>query len=188
MDFGANRTFSQKLNPIIREGVNTHTIGDLNNYDFLDVHRKYVELVSKHTTDIEDFKMVFESLSYICAAVHDKYCSTILEGVDMEEKERRWKEYRLEDCMSVCSQETERIVRCLECNPNKEALREKSVMELEQQFGIWQPYLSDDSDDEDYSEPEEQSSEEETQAKGRKKRVISLSDDESSDGDVEIIY
>ena len=66
---------------------------------------------------------------------------------------KRWKQYRLPDCIKVCAQEANRIIQCLQHIPEKDLLGKRPLMQLEQQFGIWQPYASDDdSDDEDWKE------------------------------------
>jgi hypothetical protein len=65
-----------------------------------------------------------------------------------------WKEYRFYDTIEVCTQEAERIANCLRGVPGAELLGSKPLMQLEQDHGLWQPYVSDedDSDDENWQE------------------------------------
>lgn len=69
----------------------------------------------------------------------------------------RWREYRLRDCFEICTQEAERIRDIVHAVPRSALESRTSLAELEQQFGLWKPYLSD-SDDEDYDEEETSSS------------------------------
>jgi len=155
-DFGACRSFSQKLNIPIRQSINiappSTEVIDLTDKDLLQAHNNYRAALLTIGNDVAGFKSIYESLCWLLAAAHDQYCSNFMEG-NLDETDKRWRDYRLEDCMRVCTQEAERIYKCLECNPTKAELYQKSVMELEQQFGTWEPYASDeDTDDEDWKE------------------------------------
>lgn len=68
----------------------------------------------------------------------------------------RWREYRLKDCFEICTQEAERIKDLLHAVPRSALESRTSLAELEQQFGLWKPYLSDGSDDSDYVEESEE--------------------------------
>lgn len=68
------------------------------------------------------------------------------------EKTLNWKEYRLYDTIEVCTQEAERIANSIHGIPSEELLGRESLMLLEQRHGLWQPYISDDSDDEDWTQ------------------------------------
>lgn len=155
-DFGACRTFSQKLNIPIRQSINitppSTEVIDITDKDLLQAHNNYRTAILTIGNDVKGFKSIYESLSWLLAAAHDQYCSNFMEG-NLDDTDKRWRDYRLEDCMRVCTQEAERIYKCLECNPTKTELCKKSIMELEQQFGTWEPYASDeDTDDEDWKE------------------------------------
>lgn len=155
-DIGACRTFSQKLNVPMRASINitppSVEVIDLTGSDLLQAYNNYRAAILTIGKDVAGFKSIYESLSWLLAAAHDQYCSNFMEG-NLDETDKRWRDYRLEDCMCVCTQEAERIYKCLECNPTKAELYKKSVMELEQQFGTWEPYASDeDTDDEDWKE------------------------------------
>lgn len=63
-----------------------------------------------------------------------------------------WKHYRFIDTLEVCAQETERVLHCLQGIPAKELISKEPLMLLEQRYGLWQPYISDDSDDEDWTQ------------------------------------
>jgi len=164
---------------------------------FKDAHANYLQCLEKMAVDLTGFKDAYESIATILDTLGNLYNSNIMDGVSENgEPDRKWKEYRLEDCIKVCAQEADRIFRCLECNPSKTEIGTKSVMELEQQLGIWTPYLSDDTDDEDWTpetgtqrwgEPSQESEEEDYEVPRRKKRVISLSDEDSSDEDIECV-
>jgi len=104
------------------------------------------------TESMDNFKTIFGAIhSFIDIALqkYRKYSNKL----SVTSKERKWPQYRLEDCIEVCAQEALRIVQCISSIPEKELLSDRPLMELEQQFGIWQPYASDDdSDDEDWKE------------------------------------
>ena len=63
-----------------------------------------------------------------------------------------WKNYRFIDTLEVCAQETERVINCLQSIPATELVGREPLMVLEQKYGLWQDYISDDSDDEDWQE------------------------------------
>lgn len=63
-----------------------------------------------------------------------------------------WKNYRFIDTLEVCAQETERVINCLQSIPATELVGSYPLMVLEQKYGLWQDYISDDSDDEDWQE------------------------------------
>lgn len=63
-----------------------------------------------------------------------------------------WKNYRFIDTLEICAQETERVTNCLQSIPAKELIGGEPLMVLEQKYGLWQDYISDDSDDEDWQE------------------------------------
>jgi hypothetical protein len=116
-DFGACRTFSQKLNVPIRENINitppSVEVIDLTDSNLLQAHNNYRAAILTIGKDVAGFKSIYESLSWLLAAAHDQYTSNYMEG-SMDTTDKRWREYRLEDCMRVCTQEAERIFRCLE--------------------------------------------------------------------------
>lgn len=60
---------------------------------------------------------------------------------------RRWREYRLKDCFEICTQEAERIKDILHSVPRQALESRTSLAELEQQFGLWKPYLSDSEEE-----------------------------------------
>lgn len=104
---------------------------------------------------LQSFKEPFAKLYIMLITLSTKYNEFYEKKCNSEATSKcaKWKQYRLGDCIDVCAQEAERIVQCLENIPEKELLGNKPLMELEQQFGIWQPYISDnDSDDEDWKE------------------------------------
>ena len=104
---------------------------------------------------LQSFKEPFAKLYIMLITLSNKYNEFHEKKCNSEATSKcgKWKQYRLGDCIDVCAQEAERIVQCLENIPEKELLSNKPLMELEQQFGIWQPYISDnDSDDEDWKE------------------------------------
>ena len=101
----------------------------------------------------------------VLATVHEHVTSVIgilrtiaelWKGIDTHaasgEKTLNWKEYRLYDTIEVCTQEAERIANSIHGIPGKELLGRESLMLLEQRYGLWQPYISDDSDDEDWTQ------------------------------------
>ncbi len=150
MDFSVRRTDSVKENINIAQP--STVVIDLTDKVLLQAHINYRAALLTIGNDVEGFKSIYESLCWLLAAAHDQYCNNFMEG-DLDETDKRWRDYRLEDCMRVCTQEAERIYKCLECNPTKAELCERSVMELEQQLGTWVPYASDeDTDDEDWKE------------------------------------
>lgn len=104
------------------------------------------------TESMETFKLVFGAIHCIIVIALEKY-RKYSNKLSVTPKERKWKQYRLEDCIEVCAQEALRVLQCISSIPEKELLSDRPLMELEQQFGIWQPYASDDdSDDEDWKE------------------------------------
>lgn len=72
-----------------------------------------------------------------------------------------WKTYRFIDTLEVCAQETERVVHCLQGIPAERLVGDEPLMLLEQIYGLWQPYDSDNSDDEDWTQETSQDEEEE---------------------------
>lgn len=105
--------------------------------------------------NITDFTSLAIQLHDLIALFYDQYntyesrAGTTNTSTDL----KSWKQYRLPDCIEVCAQEANRIIQCLQHIPEKDLLGKRTLMELEQQFGIWQPYASDDdSDDEDWKE------------------------------------
>lgn len=72
------------------------------------------------------------------------------QGLDKDTK--GWKDYNLYDCVEVCAQEAKRVLDCISRMSEEDWNSGKSVIELEHKYGLWQPYASDDSDDEDWTE------------------------------------
>lgn len=70
-------------------------------------------------------------------------------------KETTWKNYRFIDTLEVCAQEAERVLHCIQRIPAKELLGKDPLMLLEQRYGLWQDYATDDSDDEDWNQETE---------------------------------
>jgi len=149
------RGFPVIITDSVKENINTiQDWGTAFNGELYRSHAKYLQVFNDKTDlDAGDFYSIFQSIGVTFDILIDKWNRHINKSTCLLETwpERKWKEYRLEDCIKVCAQETDRIVRCLECNPSEDSLRTKPIMELEQQFGIWEPYASDDdTDDEDW--------------------------------------
>ena len=105
--------------------------------------------------NLKDFTALAIQLHDLIALFYDQYNTyESRAGTTNKPSElKSWKQYRLPDCIEVCAQEANRIIQCLQHIPEKDLLGKRTLMELEQQFGIWQPYASDDdSDDEDWRE------------------------------------
>lgn len=77
---------------------------------------------------------------------------TIDKYANDNQKALNWKEYRLYDTIEVCTQEAQRIANSIQSIPAEAILGRESLMLLEQRYGLWQPYISDDSDEEDWRE------------------------------------
>lgn len=106
----------------------------------------------------KDYILPFQCIQAAISILNAKYLALRDHSTLAKDKTRKWAEYRLEDCIEVCSQETERVIQCLSSIPQEKLFSDRPLMELEQQFGIWTPYDSDDdSDDDDYEEEEEDS-------------------------------
>ena len=105
----------------------------------------------------KDYILPFRRIQEAISTLNAKYLALRDYSTMANDKPRKWSEYRLEDCIEVCSQETERVIQCLSSIPQEKLFSDRPLMELEQQFGIWTPYDSDDdSDDDDYEEEEEE--------------------------------